>query len=188
MSRRVLRPYGPFSFSKAAADVGSAPRTAAGRSGQRVDLHIFLLSSEATLGRLGPALHRRRSRRSLARAPGAATRVSRSPYRGGLLFSRGLAREGNAARTGGDPRGSGVGGRGGCCRRRGRAGARAASRRTARKCSAGVKRRSAMAAGKARRGGGQKNGGASQANGGEGRPGGPQSGHRACFWRGPPPS
>src|SRR5207253_10090959 len=175
--------FGPFSFSKAAADVGSAPRTAAGRSGQRVDLHIFLLSSEATLGRLGPALHRRRSRRSLARAPGAATRVSRSPYRGGLLFSRGLAREGNAARTGGDPRGSGVGGRGCCCRRRGRADARAASRRTARKCSAGVKRRSAVAAGKARRGGCQENGGASQANGGQGRRGRPQGSIGSCFER-----
>src|SRR2546425_3587074 len=120
--------FGPFSFSKAAADVGSAPRTAGGRSGRRVDLHIALLSSEATLGRLGPALHRRRSRRSLARAPGAAARVSRSPHRGGLLFSRGLAREGNAARTGGDPRGFGVGGGGRRRWRRGGGGAPGARR------------------------------------------------------------
>src|SRR2546422_3051529 len=129
--------FGPFSFSKAAADVGSAPRTAAGRSGQRVDLHIFLLSSEATLGRLGPALHRRRSRRSLARAPGAATRVSRSPYRGGLLFSRGLAREGNAARTGGDPRGTWGGGGGGRWRRPGGSAPRGGDPRTERKGAAG---------------------------------------------------
>src|SRR5438876_6289051 len=158
MSRRVPVLWALSSFSKAAADVGSASRTAAGRSGRRVDLHIALLSSEATLGRVDPALHRRRNRRSLGRAPGAAARVSRSPHRGGLLFSRGLAREGNAARTGGDPRGSGGGGRGGCCRRSGRADARAGSRRTARTCSAGVERRAAVAAGKARGGGCQENG------------------------------
>src|SRR3989442_9757342 len=131
MSRRVLSSGSFISFSKAAADVGSASRTAAGRSGRRVDLHIALLSSEATLGRLGPALHRRRSRRSLARAPGAATRVSRSPYRGGLLFSRGLAREGNAARTRGGPRRFGVGGRGWGLRGRGRGGPPGAQRRNA---------------------------------------------------------